>query len=118
MIRRMISDSDYGQSLKPNSTLMAHSTSDGGLMYKFIALGLMSALLQAPTTETRVIEYLKANVKPGQPVVFSDLYNRVFKTPEEQKVLEKLYNTFFKIPMFLVQFQTSTKRIPTLKEIS
>src|SRR5205814_1377949 len=29
-----------------------------------------------------------------------------------------LYNTFFKIPMFIVQYNAGTKRIPTLKELS
>jgi peroxiredoxin len=32
--------------------------------------------------------------------------------------LERLYNTFFKIPMFIVQYNTASKKIPTLKEIS
>ena len=45
----------------------------------------MSALLQQPDAETRVINYLKANVKPGQPVIVSDLVNKVFKAPDEQQ---------------------------------
>jgi len=81
-------------------------------------VALVSLLFQASDVETRVIQYLKANVTPGRPVVVSDLYNNVFKTPEEQKVLERLYNTFFKIPMFVVQYNTASKKIPTLKEIS
>jgi len=79
----------------------------------------VSMLLQQPSAvETRIIEYLKTNVTPGRPVVVSDLYNNVFKTPEEQKVLERLYNTFFKIPTFIVQYNSATKKIPTLREIS
>jgi len=81
-------------------------------------VALVSLLFQASDVETRVIQYLKANVTPGRQVVVSDLYNNVFKTPEEQKVLERLYNTFFKIPMFVVQYNTASKKIPTLKEIS
>jgi len=81
-------------------------------------VALVSLLFQASDVETRVIQYLKANVTPGRPVVVSDLYNNVFKTPEEQKVLERLYNTFFKLPMFVVQYNTASKKIPTLKEIS
>jgi thiol-disulfide isomerase/thioredoxin len=73
---------------------------------------------QASPIETRIVQYLKANVAPGRPVVVSELYNNVFKTPEEQKVLERLYNTFFKIPMFIVQYNTAARKIPTLKEIS
>ncbi len=87
-------------------------------MSRFISVALVSLLFQASDVETRVIQYLKANVTPGRPVVVSDLYNNVFKTPEEQKVLERLYNTFFKIPMFVVQYNTASKKIPTLKEIS
>ena len=88
-------------------------------MYKLIMISLVSLLFQQPSaTETKIVNYLKANVVPGRPVVVSDLYNNVFKTPEEQKVLERLYNTFFKIPMFIVQYNTASKKIPTLKEIS
>ena len=46
------------------------------------------------------------------------MYNNVFKTPEERKVLDRLYNTFFKIPMFIVQYNTGSRKIPTLKELS
>ena len=88
-------------------------------MYHFAALSLIALLFQqASPIETRIIEYLKTNVTPGKPVVVSELYNTVFKTPEEQKVLERLYNTFFKIPMFIVQYNTASKKIPTLREIS
>src|SRR4029079_12489064 len=89
------------------------------LMSHWISLALVALLLQqASPVETRIIEYLKANVKPGRPVVVSELYNNVFKTPEEQKALERLYNTFFKIPMFIVQYNTASKKNPTLREIS
>jgi thiol-disulfide isomerase/thioredoxin len=90
-------------------------------MTNWIGLGLIALLLQVPqpsATERKVVEYLKANVKPGQPVVVSDLYNNVFKSPEERKVLDRLFNTFFKIPIFVVQFNDSTKKVPTLKDIS
>src|SRR4030095_15532714 len=89
------------------------------MMYHFVALSLIALLFQqASPVETRIIEYLKANVTPGKPVVVSELYNTFFKTPDEQKVLERLYNTFFKIPMFIVQYNTASKKIPTLREIS
>src|SRR5579883_490551 len=90
----------------------------GGIMVRLISAGLIALFLQASPVETRIVEYLKANVTPGKPVVVSDLYNNVFKTPEEQKALEHLYNTFFKIPMFIVQYNAGSKRIPTLNEIS
>jgi len=87
-------------------------------MYKWVSIAAVSLLFQSSTTETRVIEYLKAHVTPGRAVVVSDLYNNVFKTPEERKVLDHLYSTFFKIPMLIVQYNTATKKIPTLKELS
>ena len=87
-------------------------------MFNLAGTVLISLLFQASSTETRIIEYLKANVVPGRAVVISNLYNNVFKTPEERKVLDRLYSTFFKIPMFIVQYNTATKKIPTLKELS
>jgi len=88
-------------------------------MYRLMSVAVISLVLrQASPVETRIVEYLKANVTPGKPVVVSELYNNVFKTPEEQKVLERLYNTFFKIPMFIVQFNAGSKKIPTLRELS
>src|SRR5215470_5602845 len=88
-------------------------------MQKLLGLALVALLFQQPSpVEKRIVEYLKTNVTPGRPVVVSELYNNVFKTPEEQKVLERLYNTFFKIPMFIVQYNTATKKIPTLRELS
>jgi thiol-disulfide isomerase/thioredoxin len=87
-------------------------------MFRLAGVGLIALFFQASPVETRIVEYLKANVTPGRPVVVSDLYNNVFKTPEEQKVLSRLYNTFFKIPMFIVQYNAGSKKIRTLKEIS
>lgn len=85
-------------------------------MHTWIGIALISLFMQSDT-ETRIIEYLKANVTPGKPVVVSQLA-AVFKTPEEQATLNRLFNTFFKIPMFIVQYNASTNRIPTLQEMA
>src|SRR5437762_6045014 len=87
-------------------------------MLKVAGAVVLSLLLQTSNAETLIVEYLKANVVPGRAVVVSDLYNNVFKTPEERKALDRLYSTFFKIPMFIVQYNTASKKIPTLKELS
>src|SRR5712691_3529838 len=87
-------------------------------MYNFLSVAVISLLFQASNVETRIVEYLKANVTPGHLVIVSDLYNNVFKTPEERKVLDRLYSTFFKIPMFIVQYNATSKKIPTLRELS
>jgi len=84
-------------------------------------LALLIALLavpQAPEAEVRVVEYLKANVKPGQPVVVSELYNTVFTGPEERSLFNRLFNTFFKMPLYVAQYQKAAGKPPTLAEIS
>jgi thiol-disulfide isomerase/thioredoxin len=68
--------------------------------------------------EKRIIDYLKENVKPGERVIVSELINKVFTSPEEKKVLNRLYDTFFKIPLFVAQYKASTNQIPALADIS
>src|SRR5215831_14147554 len=86
-------------------------------MHKLIGAALIALLFQSADAETKIIEYLKANVQPGKPVIVSDM-NRMFTAPDEQKVLNRLFNTFFKIPMFIVQYNTSTRKIPKLQELA
>ena len=81
-------------------------------MIAFILAAALAAP-QAPEAEARVVEYLKANVKPGQPVVVSELYNAVFTAPEERAVLNRLFNTFFKMPLYMAQHQKAAGRPPT-----
>jgi len=86
-----------------------------------LALGLAAAAAAAQQpldVEKKVVDYLKANVKPGEPLIVSNLYNNVFKTEEERKVLNRLFNTFFKIPLFVAQYKASTGQIPTLADIA
>jgi thiol-disulfide isomerase/thioredoxin len=87
-----------------------------------LALGLVAAApaaAQQPLdAEKKVVDYLKANVKPGEPLIVSNLYNNVFKTDEERKVLNRLFNTFFKIPLFVAQYKASTGQNPTLADIA
>jgi thiol-disulfide isomerase/thioredoxin len=83
-----------------------------------LLLSALVAVPQAPEAEARVVEYLKANVKPGQPVVVSELYNNVFTGPEERAALNRLFNTFFKLPLYMAQHQRSAGKPPTLAEIS
>ena len=68
--------------------------------------------------ETRIITYLNENVRSGQPVFVTDLYNTVFTSSEERDVLQRLHNMFFKIPATAAQIYTKTGRIPTLQELS
>ncbi len=86
-------------------------------MIAFILAAALAAP-QAPEAEVRVVEYLKANVKPGQPVVVSELYNTVFTSPEDRAVLNRLFNIFFKMPLYMAQYQKAAGKPPTLAEIS
>jgi thiol-disulfide isomerase/thioredoxin len=86
-------------------------------MTRWVSVILLSALLQQADPETRVVNYLKTNVRPGQAVTVAEL-TRVFKTPEEQAAVSRLYNTFFKVPITVAQIYTKTKKIPTLRELS
>lgn len=83
-----------------------------------LALVALLAAPQAPPAEARVVEYLKANVTPGRPVVVSELYNTVFTAPEERAALNRLFNTFFKMPLYLAQHQKAAGKPPTLVEIA
>jgi thiol-disulfide isomerase/thioredoxin len=88
-----------------------------------LALALMTVPQDSPSQalknpEAKIVEYLQANVKPGEPVVVSTLFNEVFTTAPERKALNRLFNTFFKIPLFVVQAQKATGRPPSLQQIS
>ena len=68
--------------------------------------------------EAAIVEYLRANVRPGAPLVVSKLFNEVFTSESERRVLNRLFNTFFKIPLFIVQAQKAKGMPPSLQEIS
>jgi peroxiredoxin len=72
----------------------------------------------AHDAERRIILYVQENLKPGQPLVLSKLYNEVFTSPEERKVLDKLNRAFFRIPLFLIEYQATEERMPSLQEIA
>ena len=68
--------------------------------------------------EVKVVRYLRDHVRPGERVVVSQLYNEVFTAEAERAVLDRLFNTFFKMPLYLAQHQKAAGRPPTLAEIS
>jgi thiol-disulfide isomerase/thioredoxin len=92
------------------------------------ALLLASSLLGVPqasaeqsratAAEAAVVEYLKANLKPGEPVEVSKLLKEVFTEPLERKALSRLFNSFFKLPLFIAQSQKAKGMPPSLLEIS
>lgn len=68
--------------------------------------------------ERRVLDYIRDHVQPGQPLVVSELYNQVFTQPDERQALDKLYRAFFRIPLFVAQYQQRTGRPPSLEVIA
>ena len=83
-----------------------------------LSVAAVFAAQSDPTVEKRIVDYLKAHIEPGKPVVVSELVNKVFTSEEERKELERLFNIFFKIPVFIVEHKVATDRIPTLDDIS
>src|SRR3989442_8674967 len=67
--------------------------------------------------EESVLRRLKSAVRPGEPLVVSRLYNEVFTDPAERKVLDRLFNLFFKIPIYIVQNFEASKKPPSLQDI-
>jgi hypothetical protein len=72
----------------------------------------------AADPEVRIISYLRDNVRPGQAVLVTDLYNNVFTSPEEREALQRLYDVSLKVPAFAAETYASTGRIPTLADLS
>ena len=68
--------------------------------------------------EARVLDYIRDHLQPGQPLLVSELYSKVFTQPAERKALDKLYNAFFRIPLFLADYQEKFGSPPTLKTIA
>ena len=72
----------------------------------------------ADDPETRVLNYIRDHVHPGEPLRITELYNQVLTQPEERKALSKLYSAFFRIPLFVAEYQGRFGKAPTLKTIA
>ena len=79
---------------------------------------LAGAFVQDEDPERRIIQYIRDRLEPGEPLVLSQLYNEVFTTPEERAALDKLTGAFFRIPLFIIEFESREGRLPTLEDIS
>lgn len=91
-------------------------------MGPLLACSLFTLVLASPAAqsdaETRVLDYIREHVRPGQPLLVTQLYNQVFTQPEERQALDKLYNAFFRIPLFVVQYHAKFGNPPKLKTIA
>jgi thiol-disulfide isomerase/thioredoxin len=74
--------------------------------------------IASTAAEVRVLDYVRTHLQPGQPLMVTDLYNRVFTQPDERQALNKLYNAFFRIPLFVANYQEKFKAPPTLAVIA
>jgi thiol-disulfide isomerase/thioredoxin len=86
-----------------------------------LSIALLAASVPARATtsaEERVLDYVRTHLQPGQPLMVTDLYNRVFTQPDERQALNKLYNAFFRIPLFVANYQEKYKKPPTLTVIA
>lgn len=93
-------------------------TAQAAILFALALQSPVSPSVVVSSPEAVIVEYLKANVRPGEPVVVTRLFNEVFTGAPERKALNRLFNTFFKIPLFVVQVQKATGAPPSLKEIS
>lgn len=83
-----------------------------------LVIGTVAFAQDTDDAERRIINYIKENAKQGERLVVSELYNEVFTEPVERAALDKLTNAFFRIPLFIVEFEGRQGRMPTLDEIS
>jgi peroxiredoxin len=81
-------------------------------------LAVTSPALASTAAEERVLDYVRTHLQPGEPLRVTDLYNRVFTQPDERQALNKLYNAFFRIPLFVANYQEKFKKPPTLAVIA
>ncbi|MGA3326201.1 MAG: TlpA disulfide reductase family protein [Terriglobia bacterium] len=92
------------------------------LRYLIFLLAIFAAsAAPAPASsdaEARVLDYIRTHLQPGQPLIVTDLYNRVFTQPEERQALTKLYNAFFRIPLVVADYQEKFKSPPSLAVIA
>ena len=82
-----------------------------------LGMGVQCLLAQS-SAQAKILNYIRDHLKAGQPVRVTDLYNTVFTTPEDHAALNKLYKDFFRIPMFVVQYQQRFSAPPSLKTIA
>ena len=89
------------------------------LLISAAVLGLgVRCLLAQSDPQAKILNYIRDHLKAGQPVRITELYNTVFTTPEDHAALGKLYKDFFRIPMFIVQYQQQFSASPSLKTIA
>ena len=82
-----------------------------------LAGGIVTAAASSDA-EVRVLDYIRTHLQPGQPLLVTDLYNRVFTQPDERQALDKLYKAFFRMPIFIANYQEKFQKPPSLAVIA
>ncbi len=73
---------------------------------------------QSPAdAERRILEHVRDTLVPGERLLLSSLVER-FSAPDEQRALDRLNDVFFRVPLFIAEFEGREDRLPTLAEIS
>jgi peroxiredoxin len=88
------------------------------LLLASLLCGVAGAGLAQSDAETRVLDYIRTHLQPGQPLIITDLYNNVFTQPDERRALDKLSNAFFRIPLFVANYQQKFGSPPSLAAIA
>ncbi len=82
------------------------------------ALWLPGAAAQSPAdAERRILEHVRDTLVPGERLLLSELVER-FSAPDEQRALGRLNDVFFRVPLFVAEFEGREERLPTLAEIA
>ena len=68
--------------------------------------------------EARVVNYIRDHLRPGQPLLVTQLYNQVFTETAERQALDKLYRAFFRIPLFVAEYNEQFHHPPSLATIT
>ena len=76
-----------------------------------------AAATQGSDAERRILEYVRDTLQPGERLLLSALVER-FEAPDEQQALGRLNDVFFRMPLFIAEFEGREQRLPTLAEIT
>jgi thiol-disulfide isomerase/thioredoxin len=82
-----------------------------------VTLAPASVRATQPDAEARVIDYIRQHLHAGEPLRVTEL-SKALTQPDEQKALGKLYSAFFRIPLFVAEYQEKFGSPPSLKVIS
>ncbi len=82
-----------------------------------ILLWPLCAFARTADAETRLLEYVRDHLRPGEPLLVTEL-SKTFTQPEERAALGKLYSAFFRIPLFVAQYQETFGSPPSRKIIA